>query len=63
MAGVGVVVSGWGRRLLLVSFINDVTHLLFVVLTVKDGGGSFHFMRGYSCVCTVRLTSIYNPQI
>ncbi len=24
----------------LVSFVDDVTHLLFVVLAVKDGGGS-----------------------
>ena len=31
-------------------FVDDVTHLLFVVL---DGGGTFHFMRGYSCVCSL----------
>jgi hypothetical protein len=45
---VWVVVIGWGWRLLLVLFVDDITHLLFVIL---DGGGSFHFMRGYSCVC------------
>ncbi len=36
--------------------VKDITHHLFVILAVKDGGGSFHFMHGY-------YSSIYHPYI
>jgi hypothetical protein len=63
--GLWVVVSGWGWRLLLMLFVDNVTHLLFILLAVKDGGGSFHFTRGYSCVCSLvqNLSSLATSSI